>query len=99
MRIPGAPGHVNYTQLGIPGAPGHVNYTQLGIPFCLKTGRSGGLARSILLTLVIGFSYFILFYAGLSLGHAGVLPAIIAAWATNVIFLATGVYMMMTVRG
>jgi lipopolysaccharide export system permease protein len=71
----------------------------VGIPFSLKTGRSGGLARSILLTLAIGFSYFILFYAGLSLGHAGILPAIIAAWSTNVIFLATGVYMMATVRG
>ncbi|MFQ5911987.1 MAG: LPS export ABC transporter permease LptG [Nitrospinota bacterium] len=71
----------------------------VGIPLSLKTGRSGGLGRSIMVTLIIGFSYFILFYAGVSLGHAGKLPPLIAAWATNVIFLATGAYLMATVRG
>jgi lipopolysaccharide export system permease protein len=71
----------------------------VGIPFSLKTGRSGGLARSIVVTLLIGFSYFILFYAGVSLGHAGKLPPLIAAWSTNIIFMATGVYLMATVRG
>ena len=71
----------------------------VGIPFSLKTGRSGGLARSVMITLLIGFSYFLLFYAGVSLGHAGLLPPLIAAWATNIIFLATGVYLMATVRG
>lgn len=71
----------------------------VGLPFSLRTGRSGGLARSILLTLLIGFSYFILFYTGISLGHAGKLPPFLAAWSTNIIFVATGVYMMTTVRG
>lgn len=71
----------------------------VGIPFSLQTGRSGGLARSLMVTLLIGFSYFILFYAGVSLGHAGILPPVIAAWATNVIFLATGLYLMVSVQG
>ncbi|MFQ5693532.1 MAG: LPS export ABC transporter permease LptG [Nitrospinota bacterium] len=71
----------------------------VGIPFSLKTGRSGGLARSLVLTLVIGFSYFILFYTGVSLGHAGTLPPFVAAWSTNIIFLAAGAYLMATVRG
>jgi lipopolysaccharide export system permease protein len=71
----------------------------VGIPFSLKTARSGGLARSLGLTLFIGFSYFVLFYAGLSLGHAGTLPPPVAAWATNVLFIAAGLYMMASVRG
>jgi lipopolysaccharide export system permease protein len=71
----------------------------VGIPFSLHTGRSGGLARSIMVTLLIGFSYFILFYTGISLGHAGKLPPLVAAWATNIIFLAGGTYLMITVRG
>ena len=71
----------------------------VGIPFSLRTGRSGGLGKSILITLLIGFSYFILFYTGISLGHAGKLPPFIATWSTNIVFIATGIYMMATVRG
>jgi lipopolysaccharide export system permease protein len=70
----------------------------VGVPFSLKTARSGGLARSLGLTILIGFSYFILFNTGLSLGHAGTLPASVAAWATNILFIATGLYMMASMK-
>ncbi|MFQ6111555.1 MAG: LPS export ABC transporter permease LptG [Nitrospinota bacterium] len=70
----------------------------VGIPFSLKTSRSGGVALGIGLTFLIGFSYVVLFYLGISLGHAGRLPPLLSAWSTNIIFVGTGLYLMTGVR-
>lgn len=57
----------------------------LGISFSLKSERSGGIAQSIGLGIVIGFSYWIVFAFAVSLGRAGTLPPVIAGWAANLV--------------
>ncbi len=70
----------------------------VGIPFSLRPSRSGGVALGIGLSFMIGFSYVVLFYLGISLGHAGRLPPLLSAWSTNLIFVGTGLYLMTGVR-
>jgi lipopolysaccharide export system permease protein len=70
----------------------------IGIPFALKTGRSGGVALSIGLSVMIGFSYGVIFYIFLSFGRSGILPPLLAAWTPTVIFGLTGVFTLMSIR-
>jgi lipopolysaccharide export system permease protein len=70
----------------------------LGIPFALKGGRSSGIAMGIGLSVAIGFAYFLVNAVLISLGEGGVLPPLVAAWAANIIFAATGVWLSMTVN-
>jgi lipopolysaccharide export system permease protein len=51
----------------------------IGIPpFALKTGRSGGVALSIGISMMIGFLYGIVFYVFISFGKSGILPPVFA---------------------
>ncbi len=70
----------------------------LGIPFALKTGRQGGVAAGIALSVAIGFSFWIVFALCRSLGHNGVLPPVVAAFFPDILFLAIGAYMFGHVR-
>jgi len=72
--------------------------TVIGIPFALKRQRAGSLAVGIGISIIIGFLYYITLSFALSLGHAGVLPPLIAAWVSLFIFLMIGGYMFSTVR-
>lgn len=69
----------------------------LGIPFSLRDGRSGGIGIGIGVSIVIGFGYFILNALLLSLGQAGALYPVVAAWAANLIFTAAGLWFTLTV--
>ena len=64
----------------------------LGVPFALQVNRGGGAGISIGLSLGIGFIYWMVFSVGLSFGHAGFLPPVLAAWMVNVLFVVGGVY-------
>ncbi|MEI6125027.1 MAG: LPS export ABC transporter permease LptG [Pseudomonadota bacterium] len=70
----------------------------LGIPFALRTGRSGGLAFGISLSIVLGFLYWIFFAFCLSLGKGGAIPPFLSAWIANIAFGSLGVYMFLHVR-
>ena len=70
----------------------------LGIPFALRTGRSGGIAVGVGLSVVIGFSYWIVFATSRSLGTGGVVPPLIAAGFPDMLFLAVGALMLGYVR-
>jgi lipopolysaccharide export system permease protein len=69
----------------------------LGIPFALRSGRSSGIAFGIGLSLGIGFLYVIVNSIIISFGQVGLLPPVVAAWATNFIFLLAGIWLSMTV--
>jgi len=64
----------------------------LGIPFALKTSRFKGNAIGIVISIILGFSYWVIFHLGISLGHGGKLPPLIASFATVIIFGTIGVY-------
>ena len=69
----------------------------LGVPFALRSGRSSGIAFGIGLSLGVGFLYVIVNSIIISFGQVGLLPPIVAAWATNFIFLLTGIWLSMTI--
>ena len=70
----------------------------VGVPFSIRSTRSGGVALGVAITMVIGAGYLILFYVGISLGHASRLPPLLAAWGPNAVFLAGGAYLLTHVR-
>jgi len=70
----------------------------LGISFSLRTERSGGIAASFGAGIIFGFSYWIVFALGLSLGRSGTLPPFLAAWTANLLFTAASVFMILKVR-
>jgi lipopolysaccharide export system permease protein len=57
----------------------------IGFVFPMRSERSGGIAWGIGIGIIVGFSYYIVFSFGKSLGSSGTLPPIVAAWAANVI--------------
>lgn len=69
----------------------------LGIPFSLRDGRSSGIGIGIGFSIGIGFAYFVMNALLLSLGQAGALPPMAAAWAANLIFAAAGLWFTLTV--
>jgi len=71
--------------------------TLLAIPFGVTTGKKGAM-YGIGLAIVLAFGYFFLTAFFLAVGTTAVLPAPLAAWAPNILFLAGAVYLMLTVR-
>ncbi len=70
----------------------------IGIPFSTKTARSGGIALQVVLSIVIGFLYWIILNLSLSLGHSGVLPPQLSAFAPHTLFGLVGIYALMSIR-
>lgn len=67
----------------------------LGIPFALQRGRNSSLALGIVISLVIGVSYFILHSIAMAFGYSGILPAPLATWATNILFGMLGFWLVL----
>lgn len=70
----------------------------IGIPFSTKTARSGGIALHVVISIVIGFLYWIILNLSLSLGHSGVLPPQLSAFAPHTLFGLAGVYALISIR-
>jgi lipopolysaccharide export system permease protein len=70
----------------------------IGFSFSLRSERSGGIAQGIATGLIIGFSYWIVFALGISLGRSGTLPPLFAAWLANIIFGACSLFLLSKVR-
>jgi lipopolysaccharide export system permease protein len=71
--------------------------TFLAVPFGVTTGRKGTL-YGIGLAIALAFSYFFLTAFFIAAGTTAVLPAALAAWAPNILFMAGATYLMLTVR-
>ena len=67
----------------------------LGIPFALHRGRSASLASGIVISILIGVSYFILNSVATVFGYSGVLAPLIATWASNIIFVLIGTWFIL----
>jgi len=70
----------------------------IGVPFALKTGRSGGVALSIGISMMIGFAYGITFYLFLSFGKSGILSPLLSTWIPTVLFGLAGIFTLMSIR-
>jgi lipopolysaccharide export system permease protein len=71
--------------------------TLIGIPFGATTGRRGAL-YGIGLALILGAVYWLVNAFFLAVGQAGLMPAALAAWAANLLFLAAAAYLTLIVR-
>jgi LPS export ABC transporter permease LptG/LPS export ABC transporter permease LptF len=63
----------------------------LGIPLGLRGGR-GGKSGGFVLTLILVFSYYLIFIFGLGLAKQGRLPPFLGAWAANLVFFGAGIW-------
>ena len=70
----------------------------IGIPFALKTGRSGGVALSVGISVLIGFAYGVTFYVFLSFGKSGVLSPLLSCWTPTLLFGLGGIFTLMSIR-
>jgi lipopolysaccharide export system permease protein len=70
----------------------------IGISFSLRSERSGSIAQGIGAGLVIGFSYWLVYAFGMSLGRSGTLPPLIAAWFGNIIFGGASVWLLLRLK-
>lgn len=70
----------------------------IGISFSLKSERSGGMAMSISIGILTGFSYWIVHAFFLSLGHSGSLPPFLSAWFANIAFSLAALILFLRVK-
>ena len=70
----------------------------IGISFSLRSERSGGVMQSIGIGIFVGFSYFVVHAFSMTLGHSGILPPFLAAWAANIFFSAAATMLLYRAR-
>jgi len=71
--------------------------TLIAVPFAVTTGKRGAL-YGIAVGIVLAVVYWITSSAFSAVGTAGMMPAMLAAWAPNLIFGAGAAYLLLTVR-
>ena len=71
--------------------------TLIAVPFAVTTGRRGALTASPSASS-LAVVYWITINAFSAIGSAGMMPAMLAAWAPNLIFGAGAAYLLLTVR-
>jgi len=56
------------------------------------------MVQSIGAGIILGFSYWIIFAFGLSLGRSGTIPPFLAAWSANLLFGAGAIVLFRRLR-
>ncbi|MEM7247057.1 MAG: LptF/LptG family permease [Acidobacteriota bacterium] len=69
----------------------------VGLPFAFTTGRRGAL-YGVGIAIILAVLYFVAMAFFKSLGAAGYLAPLVAAWAPNVLFTLVGLFLMLNVR-
>ena len=72
--------------------------TLIAIPFGLVETRSRGVARGVGISLLIAGCYWVVHSVALSLGHAGLIPPLLAGVFANLLFLSVGIYLYLGIR-
>jgi len=70
----------------------------IAVPFAIIIGQKGGISASVVVAFAIAFLYWVTYSICVSLGYAGTLPPVLAAWTANILFIIGGSYMFLTVR-
>lgn len=69
------------------------------IPLAMRIPpRAGGLALGVILSMSVGFLYYLLLALGLALGRGGALPPFLGAWAANLLFGSLGLWWILHMR-
>ncbi|MGH9458695.1 MAG: LPS export ABC transporter permease LptG [Thermoanaerobaculia bacterium] len=69
----------------------------IALPFSFKMGKRGAL-YGIGIALFLAFVYWTIFGIFTKLGEVGSLPAVLAAWSANILFMIAAVYMFLHVE-
>lgn len=72
--------------------------TLLGIGVALYQGKRGGIATGVAVSVALAFVYVMVFHFLLSLGYAGKLPPVLAAWMPNAFFALAGLFLVALAR-
>ena len=70
----------------------------IGMSFSVRSERSGGVMQSVGIGIFVGFSYWIVHAFSMSLGRSGMLPAFLAAWASNLLFGGLAAFLFYRLR-
>jgi lipopolysaccharide export system permease protein len=70
----------------------------IGLASALQGKNRGSQAQGLAAGIVIGFSYWIVFAFTISLGRAGLLPPLLAAWSANILFGLAASLLFLRVR-
>jgi len=70
----------------------------VGLPIGYWKEKGGSIALGLAAGLVLSFAYLITMELARSLGYAGLLPPVVAAWLPNLLFLLLGAYLFSYVR-
>ena len=65
----------------------------LGIGVALYQGKRGGIAVGVAVSVALAFVYILVFQLVLSLGYAGSLHPLLAAWTPNVLFVIVSMFL------
>ena len=71
--------------------------TLIAVPFAVTTGRHGAM-YGVGISIVLAFSYWLVASIFAAIGSAGLLTPLLAAWAPNVLFGGSAVYLLLAVR-
>jgi lipopolysaccharide export system permease protein len=85
-----------HTKVAFPGTS--LVMTLLGIGVALYQGKRRGIATGVAVSVALAFVYVMVFHFLLSLGYAGKLPGVLAAWIPNAFFALAGLFLMAIAR-
>ena len=71
--------------------------TLIAVPFAVTTGRHGAL-YGVGIGIVLAISYWVVISIFSAIGSAGLLAPMLAAWAPNILFGGSAVYLLLAVR-
>ena len=71
--------------------------TLIAIPFAVTTGRHGAM-YGVGIGIILAFSYWLVASIFAAIGSAGSLSPLLSAWAPNVLFGGSAVYLLLAVR-
>jgi lipopolysaccharide export LptBFGC system permease protein LptF len=71
--------------------------TLIAVPFAVSAGKRGAM-YGVGIGIGIALVYWTLISVFAALGAGGLVPPFLAAWAPNMIFGASAVYLLLTVR-
>ncbi len=71
--------------------------TLIAVPFAVSTGRHGTL-YGVGIGIMLAISYWVVISVFAAFGSAGLLAPILAAWAPNILFGGSAIYLLLTVR-
>ena len=70
----------------------------IAMPFAFKMGPRGGALYGVAIALILGIVYWMVFAIFTKFGEVGNLPAMLSAWAANILFALAAVYLFLRVE-